>query len=187
MSHTHSPHLPPFLNFPGPTSLHSHHLNRIMKPGKIVVMLTGRFAGCKAVILKVLESSDDRKAKGSKARNQAIVCGLEVAPKRVTKKYLKTVEKMTGDEKAKSEKRVENKQQVKTFVKLVNFAHVMPTRYNIDLHEELAKQVSGEESIKAEVRKTLKDSFKAKLEQHYKALGSMTDAKAQKHTLYFFK
>jgi len=154
-------------------------------------MLSGRFAGCKAVVVKVIESSDDRKAKGSKARNQALVCGLEVAPKRVTKKSLKVNEKLTGDAKTAADAKVERKRSVKSFVKLVNFTHIMPTRYNVELHDELAKQSldawtapSGESTG---ARETVKSTFKTLLEAKYKSLGSMTDAKVQKHTMYFFK
>jgi hypothetical protein len=71
-----------------------------MKPGKVVVMLSGRYAGCKAVVLKVHESSDDRKAKGAKARNTLIVCGLSSPPKAVTKKTLKANLKLEGEKKA---------------------------------------------------------------------------------------
>ena len=154
-------------------------------------MLSGRFAGCKAVVVKVIESSDDRKAKGSKARNQALVCGLEVAPKRVTKKSLKVNEKLTGDAKTAADAKVERKRSVKSFVKLVNFTHIIPTRYNVELHDELAKQSldawtapSGESTG---ARETVKSTFKTLLEAKYKSLGSMTDAKVQKHTMYFFK
>jgi len=140
-----------------------------------------------------MESSDDRKAKGSQARNQALVCGLEVAPKRITKKSLKANEKLSGDAKESADDKVGKKRSVQSFVKLVNFTHIMPTRYNVELHEELSKQSleawtsHDANENKSEARKAVKVAFKTLLESKYKALGSMTDSKVQKHTLYFFK
>ena len=159
-----------------------------MKAGKVVVMLTGRFAGCKAVVLKVQESSDDRKAKGAKGRNTLVVCGLAETPKSVTKKLLSANAKLTGDQKIAADRAVNRRSRVKTFVKQVNFTHVMPTRYNVDLHEELAQKLVGEEALKGpEERRTARKAFKEVLEKKYAALGSVTDGKAQKHTMYFFK
>ena len=159
-----------------------------MKAGKVVVMLTGRFAGCKAVVLKVQEGSDDRKAKGAKARNNLVVCGLSETPRSVTKKQLKANAKLTGDQKTAADKVVAKRQRVKTFVKQVNFTHVMPTRYNVDLHEDLAAKLVSDEALKgATERKDLRKTFKEILEKKYAALGSVQDGKAQKHTMYFFK
>ena len=159
-----------------------------MKAGRVVVMLTGRYAGCKAVVLRVQEGSDSVKAKGSKARNQLIVCGLSEAPKSVTKKTLKANAKLEGDKKAAADKAVEKRRRVKTFVKQVNFTHVMPTRYQVDLHEDLSKLVPSEDGLKdAKERKELRQKFKDILEGKYAALGSVADGKVQKHTAYFFK
>ncbi len=159
-----------------------------MKPGKVVVMLSGRYAGCKAVVLKVHESSDDRKAKGAKARNTLIVCGLSSPPKAVTKKTLKANLKLEGEKKTAADKAVAKRQRVKTFVKQVNFTHVMPTRYNVDLHEDLAMHVAGDKALEgAEERQQLRKTLKDILDQKYAALGSMADAKVQKHTMFFFK
>ena len=159
-----------------------------MKAGKVVVMLNGRYAGCKAVVVKVLEGSDDRKAKGSKARNQLIVVGLSQAPKAVTKAELKKNLKLDGKSKEVADKSVQKRQRVKTFVKLVNFTHVMPTRYNVELHEELNKHSVSEESVRdPALRKEMRKSFKDVLQLKYKELGAMTDGKLQKHTLFFFK
>ena len=159
-----------------------------MKPGKVVVMLSGRYAGCKAVVLKVHESSDDRKAKGAKARNTLIVCGLSSPPKAVTKKTLKANLKLEGEKKTAADKAVAKRQRVKTFVKQVNFTHVMPTRYNVDLHEDLSMHVASDKALEgAEERQQLRKTLKDILDQKYAALGSMADAKVQKHTMFFFK
>merc|ERR1712196_10432 len=88
---------------------------KFLKDGKIVVLLQGRYAGKKAVILK---TNDD----GGKERpyGHCVVAGVAKAPLPITKAMCKPTEKM--------KKLVQRRSRVKTFVKIVNYTHVMPTR-----------------------------------------------------------
>jgi large subunit ribosomal protein L27e len=142
-----------------------------IKPGKIVIVLNGRFAGRKAVVIRTSdEGSKDRKF------GHALIAGVDRYPRKTTK--------------AMGNKKVAKRQRVKPFVKYVNFNHIMPTRYNLDLTDKLKAAVTDEalvhsedRSAKAGVLKTVKEAF----EGRYKSLG---DGKADKLTtgaLYFFR
>ncbi|KAJ1498208.1 60S ribosomal protein L27 [Coelomomyces lativittatus] len=82
---------------------------KFIKPGKVVVVLQGRFAGKKAVILRTYDD-------GTKERPypHALVAGIERYPLKVTKRMGKQM-------KAK-------RSRIKPFIKLINFNHFMPTR-----------------------------------------------------------
>ena len=51
---------------------------KFLKPGKVVILLTGRYAGKKAVIIK---NNDD--GTSSRPYGHAIVCGLAKEPRKV--------------------------------------------------------------------------------------------------------
>merc|ERR1711976_385050 len=92
---------------------------KFLKDGKIVVLLQGRYAGKKAVILK---TNDD----GGKERpyGHCVVAGVAKAPLPITKAMCKPSPKM--------KKLVSRRSRIKTFVKIVNYTHVMPTRYSVE-------------------------------------------------------
>ena len=81
---------------------------------KVVILLTGRYAGKKAVIVRNYDEGTNSRPYG-----HALVVGLSKYPRKVTKRS--------------SEKTREKRQKMKTFVKLVNYNHVMPTRYSLDV------------------------------------------------------
>merc|ERR1711977_31012 len=92
---------------------------KFLKDGKIVVCLQGRYAGKKAVILK---TNDD----GGKERpyGHCVVAGVAKAPLPITKSMCRPTPKM--------KKLVQRRSRVKTFVKIINYTHVMPTRYSVE-------------------------------------------------------
>ena len=80
-----------------------------MKPGRVVLVLAGRYAGKKAVIVKNYdEGSNDR------PYGHALVAGVARYPLKVTKSMGK--------------KRMKKRSRIKTFFKVTNYNHVMPTR-----------------------------------------------------------
>ena len=83
---------------------------RFIKPGRIVVLLNGRYAGRKAIVAKVFDD-------GSRSRpfGHALVAGVDRAPLKVTKTMGK--------------KKIAKRTRVKPFCKYVNYNHMMPTRY----------------------------------------------------------
>ncbi|TYH57093.1 hypothetical protein ES332_D08G065700v1 [Gossypium tomentosum] len=77
---------------------------KILKPNKAVIVLQGRYAGRKAVIVK---SFDD--GKRDRPYGHCLVIRKDSA------------------------KKTAKKSRVKCFVKLVNYQHLMPTRYTLDV------------------------------------------------------
>lgn len=103
------------------------------KNGKVVIMLAGRFAGRKAVIIKATDEGTGDKRFGHAVGNFTdwsvvslflltviwILCFYEVAG---IDRYPRKVVKAMG--KAKIEKR----SKIQPFLKAVNYNHIMPTR-----------------------------------------------------------
>jgi large subunit ribosomal protein L27e len=87
---------------------------KFLKPNKAVVVLNGRYAGRKAVIVQVYEGGNRDRPYG-----HCLVTGLAKYPKKVIRKD--------------SAKKTAKKSRVKAFIKVVNFTHLMPTRYTLDV------------------------------------------------------
>lgn len=85
-----------------------------MKPGKIVILLHGRFAGRKAVILQNQDGGTSKHSYG-----HCVVAGIEKSPRKVSKKM--------------DQSRIAKRSKITTFVKVVNYNHLMPTRYTLDV------------------------------------------------------
>ncbi|KAK8674233.1 hypothetical protein V6N13_112527 [Hibiscus sabdariffa] len=87
---------------------------KFLKPNKAVIVLQGRYAGRKAVIVKSFdEGTRDRRY------GHCLVAGIKKYPSKVIRKD--------------SAKKTAKKSRVKCFVKLVNYQHLMPTRYTLDV------------------------------------------------------
>jgi len=54
---------------------------KVLRPGKVVILLHGRFAGRKAVIVKTYDEGTDERRFG-----HCIVAGIDRYPRKVTKK-----------------------------------------------------------------------------------------------------
>jgi large subunit ribosomal protein L27e len=63
-------------------------------------------------------------------------------------------------------KRTEKRSKVKPFIKVVNYNHIMPTRYTLEL-ENLKGIVSQETFKEVEQRKEAKKGVKKALEERY--------------------
>lgn len=85
-------------------------MGKIMKSGKVVVVLSGRYAGKKGVVVKTHDDGSNDRPYG-----HALVAGIERYPLKVTKKMGK--------------KKVAKRTRVKSFLKVLNYNHLMPTRY----------------------------------------------------------
>ena len=88
---------------------------KFFKDGKIVVLLQGRYAGKKALILKTMDDNTKERPYG-----HCVVVGVAKSPLPITKAMCKPTPRM--------KKIVKKRSTVKPFVKMVNFTHVMPTR-----------------------------------------------------------
>jgi large subunit ribosomal protein L27e len=118
-----------------------------MKPGRVVILLAGRRAGKKAVIVKQFDE-------GKKGKNfaHALVAGVERAPLKVTKRM--------------SKKKQDRRSKLKPFVKYVNYNHILPTRFQVtgefaNAGAELKSVVTEDKMANKETRKKLKKEVKA--------------------------
>lgn len=76
-------------------------MGKIMKSGKVVLVLNGRYAGRKAIILKTLDDGTQDKQFG-----QALVAGIDRPPRRVVRKMSKS--------------KVKKNTRIKPFIKTIN-------------------------------------------------------------------
>ena len=92
---------------------------------------------------------------GEKSLNKkfgcALVVGIEKAPLKISKSM--------------GAKRIARRSQVKPFVKVINYNHVMPTRYTLDVEfpavtVEAVKDAASKKEVKKTVRKTLEEKYK---------------------------
>jgi len=124
-------------------------MGKIMKGGKVVLLLSGRYAGRKAVIVK---PSDEGTT--DKPFSHALVAGIDRYPRKVTKKM--------------SKKKVAKRSKVKPFLKVVNYNHVMPTRYSVDISFDKANL--NKELLKDPMKKKkARNMVRTKFEERYKS------------------
>lgn len=119
----------------------------VMKVGRVAIITRGRFAGKKVVIVQPQDN-------GSKSHPfpHALVAGVERYPDKVTRRM--------------SKKTQEKRSKVKPFIKVVNYNHLMPTRYTLELEGlkgavtgDTFKEVSQREEAKKTVKKTLEERY----------------------------
>lgn len=147
----------------------------IIKSGKVVVLLQGRYAGRKAVVVKAYEEgSGDRKF------SHAIVAGIDRYPRKITR--------------AMTEKKVAKRSLMKPFIKAVNFTHMMPTRYQCDFEDKKEGSLKKivEEAVKAkasftdkEVRGAVRKMFAEKYAGQ--ATAKLSEKKATGLTYFYSK
>ncbi|CAI5729742.1 unnamed protein product [Peronospora destructor] len=137
-----------------------------VKNGKVVVLLNGRFAGRKAIVVKTYDEG-----RGDRKFGHAIVAGIDRYPRKVTRSMGKN--------------KLKKRSKVKPFVKYVNYNHIMPTRYvaDIDLKKVLDDDVLGNPETRIESRKTIKKVF----EERYLNQAACKSEKKAAGVSFFFK
>eukprot|EP01066_Platyproteum_vivax_P012230 Platyproteum_vivax@DN555_c0_g1_i1.p1 len=105
-------------------------MGKLLKPGRVVICLAGRFAGKKGIVLTSVAQGNKEKPFG-----HCLVVGLEKAPKKVHRKM--------------SPKLIAKRVRIRTFVKQMNYQHLLPTRYMVSANEFEAKNVLGAEYFEA--------------------------------------
>mmetsp|Transcript_23207 Transcript_23207/g.21096 ORF Transcript_23207/g.21096 Transcript_23207/m.21096 type:complete len:143 (-) Transcript_23207:71-499(-) len=128
----------------------------IFKSGRVVVVLAGRYAGRKAIVVKATDDGTKEKKFG-----HAIIAGIDRYPRKVTK----------GSSKEKIEKRT----KIKPFLKVVNYGHIMPTRYTVDIE---LKKLIDENTFVGENRSNTRKEIKKIFEEKYKNQTAKNDKKA---------
>ncbi|XP_045706767.1 60S ribosomal protein L27-like [Phyllostomus hastatus] len=89
-------------------------MGKFMKPRKVVQVLACCYSICKAVIMKNID--DDT---SDCHYRHALVAGIDHYPCKVTA--------------AMSKKKTAKRSMIKSFVKIDNYNHLMPTRYSVDI------------------------------------------------------
>lgn len=127
-----------------------------IKPGKVVIVLAGRYAGRKAIVVKTADDGSDKHKFG-----HCLVAGIDKAPLRVTR--------------AMTQKKIVKRSRIKPFVKYINYNHIMPTRYNVnDL--DVKSCVNPESMQKADTRTSSRKELKKMLEAKYITRGKNSSA-----------
>ncbi|KAI9513383.1 60S ribosomal protein L27 [Russula earlei] len=120
---------------------------KVYKPGKVAIVLQGRQAGKKVVVIKQVDD-------GTKERPypHALVAGIERYPRKVTKRM--------------GAKKLARRSKVKPFIKVVNYSHLFPTRYSVELEglkgilsSDSFKEPTHREDSKKQIKKLLEDRY----------------------------
>nr|QBH73531.1 60S ribosomal protein L27e [Thermobia domestica] len=122
-------------------------MGKIMRQGRVVLVLSGRYAGKKAIILK---NSDD--GTQDKQYGHALVAGIDRYPRKVVKRMSKA--------------KIHKRSKIKPFVKVFNYNHLMPTRYIVDIALEKTNIKDLKDPMK---RKKARYQAKVKFEERYKS------------------
>uniref|UniRef100_A0A671KXD3 60S ribosomal protein L27 n=8 Tax=Clupeocephala TaxID=186625 RepID=A0A671KXD3_9TELE len=123
-------------------------MGKFMKPGKVVMVLAGRYAGRKAVIVKNIDDGTS-----DRPYSHALVAGIDRYPRKVTTTMGK--------------KKIAKRSKIKAFVKVFNYNHLMPTRYSVDIPLDktvVNKDVFRDPALKRKARR----EAKVKFEERYK-------------------
>ncbi|KAF0305825.1 60S ribosomal protein L27 [Amphibalanus amphitrite] len=137
------------LRFLDPSTQRGPTMGKIMKGGKVVILLSGRFAGRKGIIVKSNDEGTTDRPYG-----HCLVAGIDRYPRQVRK--------------GMSKKKIARRTRMKPFVRVVNLNHMMPTRYTVDIGFE--KEKVNKETIKNPVkRRKAKLHVKQALEERYDA------------------
>lgn len=130
-------------------------------------MLSGRFAGKKAVVVKTFDDGSDEKR-----FSHCLIAGIAREPRKVTR----------GMSKKKVEKR---SRTMKPFVKYMNVRHIFPTRYVVDM--DLKKAVDEADLVDAEKKVDVKKTLKKIFEDRYLNQKAVTSEKKAAGSSYFFQ
>lgn len=141
--------------------------NYSVESGKVVIVLAGRHAGKKAVVVKTFDDGNS-----DKRFSHCLIAGLARGPRKVTKSM----------NKAQVEKRCK---AMKPFVKYMNVRHVFPTRYVVDL--DLKKAVDEAELVDAERKVDVKKNLKKLFLDRYLNQKEVTSEKKAQGSTYFFQ
>ena len=122
-------------------------MGKIMKSGKVVLVLSGRYAGRKAIVMKTFDDGTSDKQYG-----HALVAGIDRYPRKVTKRMGKS--------------QLKKRSKIKPFLKVLNYNHLMPTRYSVpDVSNEKLNVKDLRDPMK---RKKYRFQVRVKFEERYK-------------------
>ena len=155
---------------------------KFYKPGKVVLVLNGRYAGHKGIIIRSnYESVKDRKYP------HCLVVGLAKGPRKPTKKNIAKLQ----DRIKKLEASKEKNDQVKllksfgVFIKTYNMSHLLATSYTVkevfgisktlEKLDNLEKKLKEDKAVLANKEKAKKEENQKELEDLKNKIGNETD------------
>ncbi|ELV13549.1 60S ribosomal protein L27 [Tupaia chinensis] len=118
-------------------------MGKFKKPGKVALVLAGRYPGCKAVIVKNTDEGTS-----DCPYSHALVAGIDHYPHKVTA--------------AMGKKKIAKRSKIKSFVKVYNYNHRMPTRYSVDILSDntvVNKDVFRDPALKCKAQQETKVKF----------------------------
>jgi len=121
-------------------------MGKLFQPGKVVVVLQGRFAGRKAVVVRSSDKDKDAPF------GRCLLAGIDRYPRKVNKRM--------------SKKLIGNRSRIRPFLKVYNQTHILPTRFSLDLRSELKGKVnitepSKKKQSKRHVRRVFQERYSA--------------------------
>ena len=143
-------------------------MGKFIKSGRVVILLNGRMAGKKAVVVKTFDEGSKNRAFG-----HALVAGVQKSPLKVTK--------------AMGKKKVQKRQKCKTFVKYVNYNHLMPTRYVVPTEFDAKGLVTDAQMESHETKAEARKSIKAVLDEKFASVPLDKGGKPSKDLLFLKK
>ena len=143
---------------------------KFYKPGKIVVVLNGRYAGRKGIIVKSnYESVKDRKYP------HCMVVGLAQGPRKPTKKNIAKlqakIKKLESQE--NSSDKIKTLKSFGVFIKTYNMSHLLATRYTLKDELGLVKSIGKIDELEKKVKEDkiqIENKEKSKKEENAKEL-----------------
>ena len=155
---------------------------KFYKPGKVVLVLNGRYAGNKGIIIKSnYESVRDRKYP------HCTVVGLSKGPRKPTKRNIAKLQarlKALESQKDQNDK-IKSLKSFGVFIKTYNMSHLLATRYSIkedfgiskslEKLDNLEKKVKEDKALLANKEKAKKDENQKELEELKKKVGNEED------------
>ena len=146
---------------------------KFYKPGKVVVVLNGRNAGAKGVIVRSnYESVKDRKYP------HCLVVGLSKGPRKPTKRNLAKLQaKIKKLEASKdSNDRLNSLKSFGVFIKTYNMSHLLATRYTVKEDFGITKSLEKLDSLEKKVKEDkalIESKEKAKKDENAKDIESL--------------
>ena len=146
---------------------------KFYKPGKVVLVLNGRYAGHKGIIIKSnYESVKDRKYP------HCLVVGISKGPRKPTKKNIAKLQDKIKKLEASKEKS-DNVKLLKSFgifIKTYNMSHLLATRYTVKEDFGIAKSMEKLDNLEKKVKEDkdlIEKKEKGKKEENQKELESL--------------
>ncbi|XP_040483440.1 60S ribosomal protein L27-like [Ursus americanus] len=89
-------------------------MGKFMKPRKAVLVLARHYSRCKVIIMKNIDDGTS-----NHPYSHALVAGIDCYPCKMTA--------------AMDKKKIAKRSKIKSFVKIYNYSHLMPTGYSMDI------------------------------------------------------